>query len=40
MEFDTTHVSPGLRALDCRIAIDPLLYEDRAEAKWLNALVR
>jgi glycosyltransferase involved in cell wall biosynthesis len=40
IKFHTTNVSPDLTPLDCRIAIDPLLYEDRAEAKLVNALVR
>ncbi|MFT6957876.1 MAG: glycosyltransferase involved in cell wall biosynthesis [Halieaceae bacterium] len=38
--FHTTRVSSDLRPLDCRIAIDPLLYEDHAEAKLVNALIR
>jgi glycosyltransferase involved in cell wall biosynthesis len=40
IKFHTTRVSPDLTPLDCRIAIDPLLYEDHAEAKLVNALVR
>ncbi len=40
IKFHATPVSYDLTPLDSRIAIDPLLYEDRAEAKLVNALAR
>ena len=40
ISFHTSRRSPELQPLDCRIAIDPLLYEDHAEAKLVNAMGR
>ena len=40
ISFHTSRGSPDLQPLDCRIAIDPLLYEDHAEAKLVNAMAR
>ncbi|MEP1472431.1 MAG: glycosyltransferase [Halieaceae bacterium] len=40
ISFHTSKISPDLEPLDCRIAIDPLVYEDHAEAKLVNAMAR
>ena len=40
ISFHTSRVSPDLEPLDCRVAIDPLVYEDHAEAKLVNAMAR
>ena len=40
ISFHTSKISPDLQPLDCRIAIDPLVYEDHAEAKLVNAMAR
>ena len=36
----TSHTSPDTTPPDCRIAVDPLLFEDHVDAKLVNALVR
>lgn len=36
----TSHTSPDITPPDCRIAVDPLLFEDHVDAKLVNALVR
>ena len=40
VSFHSSKVSPDLEPLNCRIAIDPLVYEDHAEAKLVNAMAR
>lgn len=40
ISFHTSRISPDLEPLNCRIAIDPLVYEDHAEAKLVNAMAR
>lgn len=40
ISFQSSRGNPDLQPLDCRITIDPLLYEDHAEAKLLNAMGR
>ena len=36
----TSHTRPDSTPPDCRIAVDPLLFEDHVDAKLVNALVR
>jgi len=38
--INTSHTRPDSTPPDCRIAVDPLLFEDHVDAKLVNALVR
>jgi hypothetical protein len=38
--INTSHTSPDITPAGCRVAVDPLLFEDHVDAKLVNALVR